>query len=543
MDIEHDGRKCNDAFVWNIRGKSIDIRLAGTLADDMCIPTDTLISPSLFATILCEDLLLPTDFFHAAIINSINDQIKQYQEAEDLHPRTLFIGSQTQPTSSSAQYPDNTDNAISTSAVGLAQDERISDAHLPCGGVTSNQEEEEWWNIWRKKVKLATEVELGQEMQDVGWSEGDEPEIPPVGPFTEAGANSALQSVSSAEAGKTNDELRVLIRLDISVDTVNLRDQFEWDLSDPQNQPEDFAYQLCADLGLPGEFLTAISHSIREQVDAHARSLSSVRHIRGDQILHDELRPCFQLQLTEPIRSNDVESWTPHLEKLGLAELDQREKERERQSRRQKRGARNNRRNVVTLPDREPLRTNRTLMPRPGAGLDVSDASHGGEDGFPVATYEVALPYPLIPPQDRGPAPQMSSPLRRHARPKIDIPPMFLNGDLSATLPGKPKVVGKKRGRPPNDPTAFAASAGIGNPLDAANPQVSLSLLSGSASASGSPVGVPSPIGKRGPGRPWKGKSGWNRPEMTTHPNIIDEKWHCTSKLPSFMLSIGIKAC
>lgn len=45
-----------------------------------------------------------------------------------------------------------------------------------------------------------------------------------------------------------------------------LRDQFEWDIANPANSPEDFAETLVADLGLTSEFLVPISHAIREQI-------------------------------------------------------------------------------------------------------------------------------------------------------------------------------------------------------------------------------------------------------------------------------------
>ena len=44
-------------------------------------------------------------------------------------------------------------------------------------------------------------------------------------------------------------------------------DQFEWDISNPENTPEEFALSLCKDLGLGGEFVTAIAYSIRGQVE------------------------------------------------------------------------------------------------------------------------------------------------------------------------------------------------------------------------------------------------------------------------------------
>ena len=42
----------------------------------------------------------------------------------------------------------------------------------------------------------------------------------------------------------------------------SLVDQFEWDLSCPDNSPEDFARILCQELGLGGEFISAIAYRL-----------------------------------------------------------------------------------------------------------------------------------------------------------------------------------------------------------------------------------------------------------------------------------------
>ena len=62
------------------------------------------------------------------------------------------------------------------------------------------------------------------------------------------------------------------MQLNIHVGNISLADQFEWDLSEKDNSPEDFAAKLCAELGLGGEFLTAISYSIRGQLSWHQRT-------------------------------------------------------------------------------------------------------------------------------------------------------------------------------------------------------------------------------------------------------------------------------
>ena len=62
---------------------------------------------------------------------------------------------------------------------------------------------------------------------------------------------------------KEQQDQRVVIKLNIHLGNISLVDQFEWDLSDASNSPEEFSRKLCADLGLGGEFATAVLYSIR----------------------------------------------------------------------------------------------------------------------------------------------------------------------------------------------------------------------------------------------------------------------------------------
>jgi SWI/SNF-related matrix-associated actin-dependent regulator of chromatin subfamily B protein 1 len=73
---------------------------------------------------------------------------------------------------------------------------------------------------------------------------------------------------------KETQDQRVVIKLNIHVGNISLIDQFEWDLADETNSPEDFAKKLCADLSLGGEFVTAIVYSIRGQVKTRLNILS-----------------------------------------------------------------------------------------------------------------------------------------------------------------------------------------------------------------------------------------------------------------------------
>ncbi|KAJ3203939.1 Chromatin structure remodeling complex protein sfh1, partial [Dinochytrium kinnereticum] len=84
-------------------------------------------------------------------------------------------------------------------------------------------------------------------------------------------------SLAEHDAGREGDvlelplpmdgDVRILIKLDLQIGTLHLRDQFEWPLYTPHSlTPEDFAKQLAADLGVGGEFAPLIAHTIREQV-------------------------------------------------------------------------------------------------------------------------------------------------------------------------------------------------------------------------------------------------------------------------------------
>lgn len=43
-------------------------------------------------------------------------------------------------------------------------------------------------------------------------------------------------------------------------------------MSEKENNPEQFAMKLCAELGLGGEFVTGIAYSVRGQLGWHQRT-------------------------------------------------------------------------------------------------------------------------------------------------------------------------------------------------------------------------------------------------------------------------------
>ncbi|KAF9108739.1 SWI/SNF chromatin-remodeling complex subunit [Mortierella sp. AM989] len=164
------------------------------------------------------------------------------------------------------------------------------------------------------------------------------------------------------EEAKSFQELRILIKIDITVANTSLVDQFEWDISCPNNDPEQFAEILASELGLGGEFRTAIAHSIREQVQTHTKCLNLIGYNYDGSSVHDEdLRSSFLPKISTILRDEEaVEQFTPILEKLTEPEIDKLERDRERDKRRKRRQTRGRR--GVILPDREPSKTKRTLL-------------------------------------------------------------------------------------------------------------------------------------------------------------------------------------
>lgn len=76
---------------------------------------------------------------------------------------------------------------------------------------------------------------------------------------------------------KFDGEILKTIKLDIRIGDMVLTDQFEWDINNRKNSPEEFAKNICADLGLSAEFLLPIAHSIKEQILDHQKTVANER--------------------------------------------------------------------------------------------------------------------------------------------------------------------------------------------------------------------------------------------------------------------------
>ena len=186
------------------------------------------------------------------------------------------------------------------------------------------------------------------------------------------------------------DDLRIKINLDIVVGQHQLLDTIEWDISNPENNPESFAECLCAELSLPGEFLTAIAHSIREQVHMYHKSLNMVGYkFDGSTVEEDDIRTRLLpvITLGEVMRpQKDTLMYTPNLIQISPAELERLVKDKDRDTRRKRRQVRFNRRGNAT--DNHPSTGGTPQLPHDAELPDLGDIPK---------TYRQLLPSTTLP--------------------------------------------------------------------------------------------------------------------------------------------------
>ncbi|KAJ7350474.1 hypothetical protein DFH08DRAFT_694954 [Mycena albidolilacea] len=297
FDVDH--HKVRDTFVWNMNA---------------CV-----VSPENFAQTVVEDYNL-APLYHGVIVKAIQDQLSDYR-------------------AHSPNYDGDSWNIVRTNNT-LRQG-------------TLEGESAQWWGNWRKRLRTEYGFVRAErnKRRKLGKVVKDEPEDEQPMSVEEFTVNNKT----------LHEDMRILIRLDIVVGSIKLDDQFEWDLDSDDASPEDFAETYAQELGLGGEFKTAIVHSIREQVHAYQKCLYLVGHtMDGTPVEDDDLRNSFLPSLSTGARSMDqVQAFTPLLNYLSDGELERHEKERDKEFNKRRKKNRGGRRGVA-LPDREPIRTCRT---------------------------------------------------------------------------------------------------------------------------------------------------------------------------------------
>ncbi|KAF9011896.1 hypothetical protein BDQ17DRAFT_1321887 [Cyathus striatus] len=328
FDVEH--HKMRDTFIWNLNGSTILLLL----------DLHPVVTPEVFAQSIVDDYALAQSY-HGMIVKHIQDQLSDYKA-----------------------HSVNYDGEGGEFFIGSGEKDVVFKGNL-------DEEESKWWEKWRKRVRSETEgVGARRKRRKMVKMESEDRRVKVefedgAGGETTDGEDEKDKPLAleefSIEEEKLHEEMRILIKLDIIVGSMKLDDQFEWDLDNPDASPEQFAVVYTQELGLGGEFQTAIAHSIREQVQTYQKSLFLVGHPSDGSIVQDdELRQSFLPSLASGARSvNEVQLFTPLLNYLSDGEIERNEKERDKDlNKRRKRNTRGRR--GVALPDREPIRTYRT---------------------------------------------------------------------------------------------------------------------------------------------------------------------------------------
>ncbi|PSK37489.1 hypothetical protein B9Z65_2231 [Elsinoe australis] len=151
-----------------------------------------------------------------------------------------------------------------------------------------------------------------------------------------------------------DDAHRCVITISLNLQNRLLSDKFEWSLLHPPGLPEIFAKQTCADLGLSGEWVPALAHSIYEAVLKLKKEVvdngGSILGVVGSGVstwgeIENEAAEVHgdgTLAIGEGAGwryDQDVlgAEWEPRVEVLSKEEIEKREGDRERQLRRMRR--------------------------------------------------------------------------------------------------------------------------------------------------------------------------------------------------------------
>ncbi|KAI9827529.1 MAG: Chromatin structure remodeling complex protein sfh1 [Thelocarpon impressellum] len=262
--------RLKDVFLWNLH--------------------ETLMTPDQFATILVNDLDLPTPAGTAMqISNQIRQQLEEYAGVA-LHP--LFHS--THSGTAEAKAVRATPSRDASATPGIAASTAVANGTVVTNGHSAAAK--------RENGVTATAA-----------------------PFTPSDQHSP------------DDTYRCIVTLNINLLNKLYTDKFEWSLLHPPGVAEMFSKQTCADMGLAGEWVPAMTHAIYESVlrlkkeacesgglvfgSGELDSQAADGRDAGWRYDHEQL----------------ADGWEPKVETLSKEEIEKREGDRERQIRRLRR--------------------------------------------------------------------------------------------------------------------------------------------------------------------------------------------------------------
>lgn len=282
--------RLRDFFMWNLH--------------------EMLITPDQFAMQMVNDLDLPNPVATAMQISGqIRQQLEEYAGVA-LHP--LFDSTQDTSASGAATgktVPPTTTTTTTTPAAMTVRSSR------------------------RKSATPATTSTPTPMLRGASRASGH---VSPAADGDKVTASATPVSVSAANEHDPDDAYRCIITLNISLRDKLYTDKFEWSLLHPPGMAEKFAKVTCADLSLPGEWVSAITHGIYEAVLRLKKEACESGGLVGgsgiDNMAADGKEAGWRFD-PEHLGAE----WAPRVEVLSKEEIEKREGDRERQLRRLRR--------------------------------------------------------------------------------------------------------------------------------------------------------------------------------------------------------------
>ncbi|KAI0868513.1 hypothetical protein GGS24DRAFT_482162 [Hypoxylon argillaceum] len=282
--------KLRDIFLWNLH--------------------ETVITTDQFALGLVQDLDLPNQNAIASEISKqIRTQLEEYAGVA-LHP--LFHSDERTP----VQGVNGTSTGAATQAAQLAYRDSPTTPATPLPQSSRGPDTP-------VRSALDTPLKAGAASQA--------PEV----------TASASPIPADSDDYNPDDTYRCIVTLNVNLASEVYTDMFEWSLLHPPGTAEAFAKVTCADLGLSGEWVPALTHAIYESVlrlkkeACESGGLVAGWGATGAELPNDAAHGADSGWRYDPDQLAD--GWEPKIETLSKEEIEKREVDRERQIRRLRR--------------------------------------------------------------------------------------------------------------------------------------------------------------------------------------------------------------
>ncbi|KAM0253300.1 hypothetical protein ACHAQJ_007354 [Trichoderma viride] len=293
--------KLRDIFCWNLH--------------------ETLITTDQFAQTLAQDLDLPN---RHAVVAEISKQIRtQLEEYAGVALHPLFHSEPSMP----APAPPAQGGAAIAGVNGIA-------GGTPRPSMFKSRDDSPA-SFARGVSRPDTPVQTGgQATPQPQASQAPEVAAPDV-------TAEATPILPDSDEYNPDDTYRCIINLSLNLSSMLYTDKFEWSLLHPPGTAEAFAKATCADLGLAGEWVPAMTHAIYEAVLRLKKEACEAGGLVGGWGgTHQEL-PNDAAHGQEAGWRYDpdhlADDWEPKVEFLSKEEMEKREGDRERQIRRLRR--------------------------------------------------------------------------------------------------------------------------------------------------------------------------------------------------------------